>query len=218
MRIAIAGASMAGLFAAALLQRAGHEILVFERSRLGLQGRGAGLVAQPDMFTLLRQIGRDDVADLGVVARERITLDRAGVVIQHDPHPQLQISWDHLYVSLRMAIGDICYHSGRAVVAAGQDEDGAWLQFGDGDRAEADLIIGADGIGSAVRQHVTGFAPDPAYAGYVAWRALLPESLLPAPSAEALSDLRLPSYVRRAGAGLYGGGRPRRVGTGPAPL
>jgi len=188
MRIAIAGGSMAGLFAAALLRRAGHEVEVFERSRSGLEGRGAGLVAQQEVFDLLHAIGRDDVAELGVVARERITLDRAGVVVQRDPRPQMQVSWDHLYIAVRMLIAEDGYHLGRGAIGAGQDADAAWLDLDDGTRVAADLVIGADGIGSAVRKVVVPGDAGPHYAGYVAWRALVPEAAIPAAAASVLSD------------------------------
>ena len=46
LKIVIAGGSLGGLFAAALLHAAGHEVTVFERSKHGLEGRGAGLVGQ----------------------------------------------------------------------------------------------------------------------------------------------------------------------------
>ena len=179
---------MAGLFSAALLRRAGHEVHVFERSNSGLEGRGAGLVAQEEVFALLRTLGLDDVSRLGVVARERITLDRSDAVIQRDPRPQMQVSWDHLYVAVRMLIADEGYHLGQSVVAAGQDGEAAWLELGDGTRITADLVIGADGIGSAVRRMVLPSDPGPSYAGYVAWRALVPEKLLPPSAAMVLSD------------------------------
>jgi len=50
LKIAIAGGSLGGLFAAALLHAAGHEVTVFERSKHGLEGRGAGLVSQREIF------------------------------------------------------------------------------------------------------------------------------------------------------------------------
>src|SRR5271163_5163374 len=131
MRVAISGGSVGGLFAACLLRQAGHDVDVFERSRQGLEGRGAGLVAQEEVFVLLRAIGREDVADVGVVAFERITLDRSGRVIDRDPRPQMQISWDHLYLAVRSLVGDDAYHVGKAVVAAGEVDGAAWLRFED---------------------------------------------------------------------------------------
>jgi 2-polyprenyl-6-methoxyphenol hydroxylase-like FAD-dependent oxidoreductase len=152
MRIVIAGGSMAGLFAAALLRKAGHDVQVHERSRAGLEGRGAGLVPQQEVFDLLHIIGRDEVARLGVVARERITLARDGAITSVSGPPQMQISWDHLYVATRMQIPDAGFHPGRGAIGAGQDADGAWLELEDGERVHADLVIGADGIGSPVRR------------------------------------------------------------------
>lgn len=188
MRIAIAGGSMAGLFATALLSRTGHEVQVFERSRSGLEGRGAGLVPQQEVFDLLQTLGLDEAARVGVVARERIVLGRSGEVLQRDPRPQMQISWDRLYLAVRQVIASQDHHVGRAVVAAGQDAGSAWLELDDGARVVADLVVGADGIGSAVRASIIPEDRGPSYAGYVAWRAIVPERLLPKTAAQTLSD------------------------------
>ncbi|WP_118134581.1 FAD-dependent monooxygenase [Oceanicella sp. SM1341] len=183
MRIVIAGGSMAGLFAAALLARAGHTVDVFERSRHGLAGRGAGLVAQGEVGALLGRIGRADAARVGVTASERIILGDDGSIAHRDPIPQMQISWDHLYTVLREEVPEASHHTGIAVTAA--TEDGR-VTLSDGRTLEADLVIGADGIGSALRAAVAPGAGGPRYAGYVAWRFLIPEAALP-PAARMLS-------------------------------
>src|SRR5580698_10292898 len=54
-KVIVVGGSVAGLFAAALLQRAGWQIALYERSVLGLGGKGAGLVAQPDVRRILNE-------------------------------------------------------------------------------------------------------------------------------------------------------------------
>lgn len=189
MRIAIAGGSVGGLFAAALLTKDGHDVTVFERSVSGLSGRGAGLVAQEDVYKLLRLLGRADVGVTGVTAQARITLDRTGVVQHRDPHPQTQTSWDALYQAVRSQVPDTRYTLDQAITGAGTTGDMAWIELADGECVEADLIIGADGIGSRVRQSlIHASAVTPRYAGYVAWRFLLPEDRLPDIASATLAD------------------------------
>ncbi|MBY6261174.1 2-polyprenyl-6-methoxyphenol hydroxylase [Azospirillum sp. 412522] len=183
LRVRIVGGSVGGLFAAALLRQDGHDVRLYERSRGGLAGRGAGLVGQRDLFALLRAVGCEHVAQVGVVARERIVLDRAGEIRQRQATPQMQISWDHLYATMRSKVPDDAYALGRAVLSVEQDAASASLQFDDGSREEADLVIGADGLGSIVRCAVVGRHSANDYAGYVAWRGLVPERDLPAESA-----------------------------------
>jgi len=188
LRIAIAGGSLGGLFAAILLRQDGHEVQVFERSAGGLEGRGAGLVPQREVFDILRAIGAEDVVKVGVVARDRITLDRAGGIAHRQVTPQMQLSWDYLYSAVRARLGDADYRLGRAVSGAAQTEAGEVLHFYDGSSEDADLVVGADGIGSVLRPVVTAQPSPNRYAGYVAWRGLVPEAALPQAAADALLD------------------------------
>jgi 2-polyprenyl-6-methoxyphenol hydroxylase-like FAD-dependent oxidoreductase len=188
VRVAIVGGSLGGLFAAVLLRQAGHQVRLYERSRSGLRERGAGLVAQEQLATLLHRIGLAHVMQVGVVANERIFLDRAGTIVARLTMPQMQISWDYLYRCVRAQLEDGDYAVGRPVVAVGQAADMAWLDFSDGSRVSADLVIGADGIGSIVRSAVIEAAATPRYAGYVAWRGLIPETALPQAAAATLLD------------------------------
>ncbi|MGB3580441.1 MAG: FAD-dependent monooxygenase, partial [Roseiarcus sp.] len=100
-RIIIVGGSIGGLFAAVLLHRAGFDVTVYERSVHGLEGRGAGLVAQQEVFAILREVGLEHNADIGVLARERIYLDRDDRIIRRMHMPQSQLSWDVLFRSFR---------------------------------------------------------------------------------------------------------------------
>lgn len=186
MRIRIIGGSLGGLFAAALLHRDGHDVRVYDRSVLGLGGRGAGLVAQREVFAILRAIGCEHVARIGVVAQERVTLARAGGFASRHASPQTQLSWDSLYDSFRQQIPADRYVLDAPVQSVRQDDEQAYLMFADGREESADLIIGADGVGSIVRSAVLG-APSPsAYAGYVAWRGLYSERAMPADAAAQL--------------------------------
>jgi 2-polyprenyl-6-methoxyphenol hydroxylase-like FAD-dependent oxidoreductase len=69
------------------------------------------------------------------------------------------------------------YHRGKGLKSLSQGKSGVAAVFSDGSTAEADLLVGADGNRSTVRQQLL---PEfgPLYAGYVAWRALVPEASL----------------------------------------
>jgi 2-polyprenyl-6-methoxyphenol hydroxylase-like FAD-dependent oxidoreductase len=186
--IAVVGGSIGGLFAAALLTRAGHHVTVFERSVHGLARRGAGLVAQQELFELLHRLGRDDAARVGVVAHERITLARDGRVANRDPSPQTQLSWDHLYEVLRSELPAEAYRLSSAVAGVDSTEQHALVRFADGRREQFDLVIGADGLSSVTRAAVAPEHRVNSYAGYVTWRGLVPERSLPADAADTLLD------------------------------
>jgi 2-polyprenyl-6-methoxyphenol hydroxylase-like FAD-dependent oxidoreductase len=66
---------MAGLFATALLRRAGWEADVFERSPIELFGRGAGIVTHEELLEALELSGAS-LKDLGITVKERVALGR----------------------------------------------------------------------------------------------------------------------------------------------
>ncbi len=121
LRVGVIGGSLGGLFTAALLHQAGHDVTVLERSRAGLARRGAGLVGQQDLFDVLARLGLTSVLRSGVEARERITLGRRGEVLHRDPTPQTQLSWDYIYDGLRALIPAGRYRLGSAVTEVRSD-------------------------------------------------------------------------------------------------
>jgi len=170
----IVGGSMSGLLAALLLQRAGWDVDIFERVERELAGRGAGIVAQPDLIDTLRRLGIDPTA-LGVEITTRKILDASGRLVGEFACPQVLTAWERVYRVLRDAFPRERYHRGRAVSSFAQTEDSVVAHFSDGGAAEAELLVGADGLRSTIRQQCL---PEltPLYAGYVAWRALIPEA------------------------------------------
>lgn len=193
LRIRIVGGSLAGLFAGVLLQRDGHDVRIYERSAHGLDGRGAGLVPQQEVFRMLRLIGCEDIAHIGVVANERIYLDAQGRVAQTLATPQMQISWDVLYAAVASRLDGDSYLLDRQVGRIVDGAHGATIHFADGRQEEADLVIGADGLGSVVRGAVNPHQHTNHYAGYVAWRGLIAETAVPREAAILLD--RFAFYV-----------------------
>ncbi len=173
----IVGGSMSGLLAAIMLQRRGWVVDVFERVESELAGRGAGIVAQGELIARLTALGLD-VRDLGVEISTRRLLDRAGGLTDTLACPQVLTAWERVYRVLRDAFPGDRYHRGHALTAFKQNANGVAAYFSNGSTAHGDVLIGADGLRSTVRQQCSPAAV-PVYAGYVAWRALIPEAALP---------------------------------------
>jgi 2-polyprenyl-6-methoxyphenol hydroxylase-like FAD-dependent oxidoreductase len=187
-RIGIVGGSMGGLFAASLLRVAGHDVQVFERSERGLDGRGAGLVGQRELYAILRMLDCEQAARVGVLAHERITFARNGSIAERDVTPQTQISWDHLYRTVRHLLPPAAYRVGARVTRVENSPSAATIVLEGGQTHRFDLVIGADGVGSVARTAVSHGPTASTYAGYVAWRGLIPEATLPAQAATVLSE------------------------------
>jgi 2-polyprenyl-6-methoxyphenol hydroxylase-like FAD-dependent oxidoreductase len=176
-RALVIGGSMSGLLAAIMLERRGWQVEVFERVESELAGRGAGIVAQRELIAHMQALGLD-TRDLGVEITTRKILDQSGVLSCMIDCPQVLTAWERVYRMLRDAFPAERYHRGKGLVRFEQSRDGVAAHFADGSTAFGEVLIGADGLRSTVRQQCL---PDlaPLYAGYVAWRALLPESVIP---------------------------------------
>jgi 2-polyprenyl-6-methoxyphenol hydroxylase-like FAD-dependent oxidoreductase len=180
---AVIGGSMSGLFASLLLRQQGWQVDLYEQSEKELAGRGAGIITHEGLNVTLEAIGLALTRNLGVPTTGRRVYGRDGSVIASVRFPQTNTSWDRLFDLLRKAFPVERYHLGKKLVGLHPRSDGVGLSFADGSRAKADLVVGADGIRSAVRAAVLP-GIEPLYAGYVAWRGLTEESELP-PAARA---------------------------------
>lgn len=165
---------MSGLSAGLMLRQRGFEVVVCERVESELSGRGAGIVAQPVVMATLRRLGLSGEG-LGVEASTRKVLDIDGRVVCHAERPQTLTAWERLYRFLRDGFPAEHYRRGVGLRGFEQDSNGVTAHLSDGSTHRADVLIGADGIRSTVRGLLL---PDltPLYAGYIAWRSLLPEA------------------------------------------
>jgi len=184
-RALIIGGSLGGLFAATLLSTPGWDVLVCERARGDLSGRGVGLGTRDELFAILRRAGAAIENSIEAAVRSRIFLDRNGEVGCELPIATVTTAWDRVYRALKSALPAEFYRSGKSLESFDQAAGKVVAFFADGSSEEADLLVGADGMNSTVRRQ---FLPDvePQYAGYVAWRGAVTEMEVPSAYREGI--------------------------------
>ncbi|KWH00698.1 hypothetical protein WL94_37680 [Burkholderia cepacia] len=183
----VIGGSVGGLFTATSLRAAGWRVKVFEQSPNELDSRGGGIVLQTPIERAFAFGGVPVPHDAGVDSGDRIYLDAHDRIVQRMNMPQTQTAWNVIYTALKRALPAGVVHGGVSFERFEQDGERVIAHFADGRVEPADLLVGADGGRSNVRAQLL---PDarPAYAGYVAWRGLVDEHLLPAPVLDVLRD------------------------------
>jgi 2-polyprenyl-6-methoxyphenol hydroxylase-like FAD-dependent oxidoreductase len=170
----VVGGSMAGMLAGNMLIRQGWAVDILERTREGLEARGAGIVPQRSLLVALERAGVTVRPDIGIRVTKRVAYDRAGVAFATHPYDQYSTSWSLLYNLLRDALPPQYFHPGRNVSEIVQGSDSATAILDDGKKFEGDLLIGADGMRSVVRRALFPEV-EPRYVGYLAWRGMLEE-------------------------------------------
>ena len=189
MKIAIAGAGIGGLTAAMCLHRAGFDVHVYEAVS-ELKPLGVGLNIQAGAIRILSGLGLESaLAATGIETRELRYANRHGQTIWADPRgrhaglpwPQFSIHRGELQMILlegaqkMLGTGRIHFNRriagfeqrGLKVLARFADRDG-----GSAETVEADLLIGADGIHSAVRAQFFPNEGPPKWQGILMWRGV----------------------------------------------
>jgi 2-polyprenyl-6-methoxyphenol hydroxylase-like FAD-dependent oxidoreductase len=186
-RALIVGGSLGGLFAAHLMRSIGWEAEVFERATGDLASRGVGLGTHDALFDVARRAGIAFDRSKGVAIDSYICLDRSGRIVHEMAMQRVMTAWTHIYRPLRDKLPSEHYHAGKQFERIEETENRVTACFADGSRLSAELLIGADGPRSTVREQ---FLPSlrPTYAGYIAWRALVAESDIPSAARAAVFD------------------------------
>ncbi len=172
MRIVVVGGGIGGLAASIALQRAGHEVVVLERAPR-IEALGAGITLFANAINALERLGvAEAIAALGARAESSAILDASGAELTSLPPDLLEgavaVHRADLQGLLAQAAGDV--RLGAEVTSVAQDAGGATARTADGSEERGDLIVGADGLNSAVRPAVGDATPR--YAGYTAWRGV----------------------------------------------
>jgi len=188
-KVAVVGAGLGGLNAAIALRQRGFEVAIYEQSDV-LGEIGAGIQLSPNAMRVLMAL----------------SLDRAFETVAFEPHRHVVRNWKtgsivsatqmrgvfrpqygagyfgahraDLHAVLQNALPAECVRLNARVISVTQTPDRAVLTFADGQTAESDIVVGADGIRSAVRESL--FGPDaPRFTGHIVWRGLVPSEALP---------------------------------------
>jgi len=143
-----------------------------------MKSRGAGLVVQTELIDFLKEHGIAAEEAISIPAYKRQYLSQEGTIQWEEQILQRMTSWDTLYRQLRNALPYNLYHNGKRLTSFEQYKDYLVAEFEDGHSERCDLLVGADGPSSTVRQQLL---PDvfPKYAGYVAWRGVVDENKVP---------------------------------------
>lgn len=191
MRIVIAGAGIAGLASALTLARPGREITLYER-RTGFGETGAGIQLSPNATRVLLGLGfggalarvaaEPEAVVIRALARGR-EIGRVGLgaaARKRYGAPFLTVARADLHALLLdavRALPQVRLRIGRAAVSFREQDGGVRIgteaSAGTREEVEADCLIGADGIGSAIRAGL-GDPRRPVEAGYAAYRTTLP--------------------------------------------
>jgi 2-polyprenyl-6-methoxyphenol hydroxylase-like FAD-dependent oxidoreductase len=186
--IAIVGAGMGGLAAAGTLRLAGMSVQVYEQAPQ-FERIGAGIQMMPNSMKVLRRIGIED--RLRRVSFQPYShLNRewdTGKVMRELPMPEslfgapyLCMHRADLHEALASVVPDGIVHLNKKLAGLDQAGGQVTLAFADGTRAQADAVVGADGVHSVVRDIIIG--PDaPIHKGRIAYRAVFPSALLQDP-------------------------------------
>jgi 2-polyprenyl-6-methoxyphenol hydroxylase-like FAD-dependent oxidoreductase len=180
VKVIVVGGGIGGLTAAIALRRAGLDVVVFERAA-EFQEIGAGLLLAANAQKSLGKLGlAEAVARLGTPASAGEIRSWRGEVLASIPAQEIErrvgvpsaaVHRADLQALLLRELGEGPLHLDSEVEGFEQDEAGVRGHLAGGSEERADLLVGADGLHSRIRDKL--FGPEELrYAGYTAWRAV----------------------------------------------
>jgi salicylate hydroxylase len=188
-RVIVIGAGIGGIAATAGLRKLGVEVAVYERAS-DLGEVGAGVQIGPNGVKVLRALGLDPgLEGLAFEPTEIVSVDwqaatqrfrqpLKAIATKQFGAPYITAHRADLHRLLRAKVPDSVITLNAHCTGVSSSDRGAVATFADGSEVEADLIVGADGIRSVVRECLFGAAPA-RFTEQIGWRAILPIELVP---------------------------------------
>ena len=186
--IAIVGAGIGGLAAAAALRQVGFDATVFEQAEKFARV-GAGIQQSPNAMKVHRGLGIEErLRAVAFAPSSSLNRDGASGKVTNDHPlgreveerygaPYLTLHRGDLHAALAAIVPAASVQLGKKLVAIAAQGQRIALAFADGTEATADAVIGADGVHSLVRDHVTG-PQQPRFTGRLAYRTTFPAARL----------------------------------------
>ena len=187
-RVAVIGAGLGGATAAALLQREGFQVRVFEQAR-SFERIGAGIHVSANVMKVLRHLDAEHrLSEIGIhpdvfTSRQWDTgevlfeLPLGSTGERNYGASYITVHRHDLHAAILEKVQPGTIEFGRQLADVTSDGAVAHLAFADGSVTDADLVIGADGVNSKVREAVVGPSRS-RFTGAVAHRAIYPSALL----------------------------------------
>jgi 6-hydroxynicotinate 3-monooxygenase len=187
-RIAVVGAGLGGMTLAGFLQRAGFAVTVYEQAP-AFSRIGAGIILSANVMKVLRRLGLEQlIIEHGIKASSYISrawdtgatmylieFDAASEVRFGGPYLNIHRGDLHAVLEKGLAPGSIAFN--HRLLALEETSDAIRLVFENGVTVDADIVVGADGVNSKVRELLLGTDP-PRFIGAAAHRAIFPTTAL----------------------------------------
>ena len=182
LKAIVVGAGMGGLAAAIALRQAGYRVEIYDRVS-ELRPAGAGISLWSNGVKVMNRLGLGkEIAQIGGPMKRMTYFDKSGKTLTDfslDPlveavgqHPY-PVARTDLQQMLLTALGEEEVQLNSKCIAVEQTAESATAVFDTGHRATGDVVVGADGTHSTVREHVLGHPTQRRYAGYVNWNGLV---------------------------------------------